>query len=289
MAGLAYMQGARKLGCPVVRMGPGAVGMQIDSIRRFSTAVMVAVPSFVHQMINFARRKGIDLNNLTVKKVICIGEPVRADDMKDNALGAEIRKAWNVELYSTYASTEMSTAFSECNGFCGGHLNPELGILEVLDENNKQVSNGQTGEIVFTSLGVEGMPLLRYRTGDIAVYLDGVCSCGSISPRVGPIIGRKRQRIKYKGTTIYPGEIIGLMHQHQGKIPYVIEIDSDEYGNDLLSIRIGISPEGKDQFKAWFQENLRVIPELICDDPGNIEKLRINADMRKPRQVIDLR
>lgn len=77
-----------------------------------------------------------------------------------------------MQLFSTYASTEMQTAFTECIEGCGGHLQPELLIVELLDEMNRPVKPGEPGEVTITTLGVEGMPLLRYKTGDICVYDD---------------------------------------------------------------------------------------------------------------------
>ena len=74
---------------------------------------------------------------------------------------------WKIKLFSTYASTEMSTAFTECEHGVGGHHHPELIIVEVLDENNNPVKNGESGELTFTTLGIEAMPLVRFKTGDI--------------------------------------------------------------------------------------------------------------------------
>ena len=167
MAGVAYYSGARKIGAGLVRVGPGNVGMQIETIQRLGTTVLVAVPSFIISLINYAKEKGIDLNKTTVKKIVCIGENIRNEDLSLNSLGAKIHKDWNVDLHSTYASTEKQTAFTECNHGKGGHSHPELLIFEVVDENNKQLPAGEYGELVITNLGVEGMPILRYKTGDI--------------------------------------------------------------------------------------------------------------------------
>ena len=95
-----------------------------------------------------------------------------------NELSKRILDKWDVELYSTYASTEMGSAFTECTHQKGGHLHPDLLILEVLDENDQQVASGEKGEVVITTLGVEGMPLIRYRTGDICRVYFEACDCG---------------------------------------------------------------------------------------------------------------
>src|SRR5690606_3508412 len=114
-----------------------------------------------------------------------------------NVLGKKITEYWNIQLYSTYASTEMQTAFTECHAGKGGHQQPDLIILEILDESGNQLPEGVYGEVTITTLGIEAMPLLRYRTGDIACYYQEPCRCGRHSKRLSPVIGRKQQMIKF--------------------------------------------------------------------------------------------
>ena len=86
-------------------------------------------------------------------------------------MGRRIKEKWNVELFATYSSTEMGATFSECPYGCGGHVHPELIIVEIIGEDDLPVPDGDIGEIVITTLGVEGMPLLRFRTGDMAAKI----------------------------------------------------------------------------------------------------------------------
>ncbi len=90
-------------------------------------------------------------------------------------------------------STEMGTAFTECSEGKGGHHHPELIIVEFLDDNNNPVPEGEAGEVTITTLGVEGMPLLRFKTGDICHYYNEPCKCGRTTKRLGPVIGRKNK------------------------------------------------------------------------------------------------
>lgn len=204
MAGIAYYQGIRKLGAGLIRVGPGLPAMQWETIDRLKPTVLVAVPSFIIKLIEFAREQGIDLNQSSVRKVMCIGESLRDEDLHVNTLGKKITESWNVKLYSTYASTEMQTAFTECGHGVGGHQHPELIIVELLDNENKPVNAGELGQITITTLGVEGMPLLRYKTGDVASGYTEACACGRNTLRLGPVLGRHQQMIKLKGTTLYP-------------------------------------------------------------------------------------
>src|SRR5205085_1939655 len=127
-----------------------------DTILRLKPTAIVAVPSFIYKLIQYAQEHGIDINSSSVKKAVCIGENIRNTDFSLNILVKKITDAWGIKLYSTYASTEMQTAFTECGYGKGGHHQPELLIVELLDENNRQVAPGEPGEVTITTLGVEG-------------------------------------------------------------------------------------------------------------------------------------
>ena len=204
MAGLAYFLGVRKLGAGIIRVGAGIPELQWDSILKFKPTYLIAVPSFLLKLIEYAERHDMDVNASGIKGAICIGEPLRKQDFSLNTLSQKIKAKWNIDLFSTYASTEMNTAFTECEHQQGGHQHPELIIVEILDDNDQTVPQGEVGELTITTLGVEGMPLLRFKTGDMVKAHQDACTCGRNTLRLGPVVGRKKQMIKYKGTTLYP-------------------------------------------------------------------------------------
>src|SRR6202000_63716 len=138
MAGIGYYLGIRKICAGLIRLGPGLTSLQWEHIQRQKPPAIVAVPSFILKLIQFAKDTGIDINSTSVKKAICIGENIRNSDFSLNILGKKITEGWNIQLYSTYASTEIPTPFTECGQGQGGHHQPELVIVELLDENNEQ-------------------------------------------------------------------------------------------------------------------------------------------------------
>ena len=101
---------------------------------------------------------------------------MRNQDFTPTLLTQKITEKWKgLQLYSTYASTEMSTTFTECEYQQGGHHHPELIITEVLDDEGNPVPDGQSGELTITTLDVEAMPLVRFRTGDIVAMHTTTC------------------------------------------------------------------------------------------------------------------
>ena len=292
MAGLAYFLGARKLGSGIVRVGNGMPELQWDSIHRFNPSAFIVVPSFLLKLIEYAENNGIDYRNSGVKKAVCIGEPLRKPDFSFTTLGQKILDKWDIELYSTYASTEMSTAFTECEHAVGGHQHPELIIVEFLDEENQPVAEGEAGEVTITTLGVEGMPLLRFKTGDICYHYNEPCECGRTTTRLGPVIGRKKQMIKFKGTTLYPPALFDILENIEGIENYVVEVFTNELGTDEIMIRVG-SERKDDAFanilKDRFRAKLRVAPSIVFETAKNIEKIRFPEENRKALNFIDRR
>jgi len=293
MAGLAYFRGSGMLNAAMIRVGNGIPELQWDSIRRFSPTALVAVPSFLLNIIDYAERHGINHHESSVKKVICIGDSIRNTDFSANTLGKKISERWpEIKLYSTYASTEMATSFTECEYGLGGHHHPDLIIVEFLDEKDNPVKPGKPGEVTITTLGVEGMPLLRFKTGDICIAHEEPCQCGRNSVRLGPVIGRKKQMIKYKGTTLYPPALYDILDNIDEIKNYVVEIYTNQIGIDEILIRIETENHSKafeKSIKDHFRAKLRVAPSISFETVDYISSMQLPAMSRKPIKLIDRR
>jgi len=292
MAGLAYFLGIRMLNAGVIRVGNGIPELQWDTIQRISPNTIICVPSFILRIIQYANEHNIDYRKSSIKKAICIGENLRESDFSLNLLGKNIKDKWDIELYSTYASTEMSTTFCECEAGKGGHHHPELIICELLDENDNIVSEGEYGELTITTLGVEGMPLIRFKTGDICCFHYEPCSCGRTTMRISPIIGRKNQMIKFKGTTLYPASIFDVLDNVSYIENYLVEVFSNEIGMDDVKVIVGCENHNEEiekDLKNRFRAKIRVAPKIIFEDIAKIKQIQLPEINRKPIKFIDNR
>ena len=294
MAGLAYFMGIRKLGASIIRVGNGIAELQWDTIERLKPNAAVVVPSFILKIIKYAEEHNIDYRNSSLKKLVCIGENLREQDFSLNLLGQRIKEKWDLELYSTYASTEMATTFTECQYGCGGHHHPELIICELVDINGNIVHNDDIGELTITTLGVEGMPLLRFRTGDLVRFHSEPCKCGRTTMRISPIVGRLNHMIKYKGTTLYPPAIFDVLDNVSCLENYLVEVtDNEECGTDDVVVKVGlrehpdtdIVKDLKDRFRA----RIRVAPEIEICSSEQIRAVTMPDISRKPVKFIDKR
>lgn len=288
MAGLAYFLGIKAIKAGMIRQGPGSPKSQLDTILKFKPTVLIAIPSFIVKLTEYAKEHKVDLNDTSVKTILCIGEALRDNDFNLNELGKRIKENWDINLHSTYASTEIGAAFTECSEGKGGHLNPDLLILEVVDESGNAVKDGELGEVVVTTLGVEGMPLLRYKTGDLCVIHYTPCTCGSSTPRLGPVVGRKQQMIKYKGTTIFPPSIFEVLVQSNINL-FQVSVEKDQLGVDDVIIKL---PNELDnvaaikKLKSDFKSKIRVTPKFDFLDSDELKKLVFPVEKRKPQTIV---
>lgn len=289
MAGMAYFLGLRKLGAGAIRTGGGLPGLQWESIFRFKPRYIIAVPSFLLKLIQYAEENQIDYQNSSIRSAICIGEPLRTSNFELNSLGQKISSLWDIELFSTYASTEMATAFTECYKHQGNHVPEDLIFTEVLDQDGNHVAEGEIGELIVTPLNVQSMPLIRFATGDMLTYTDTACKCGRKGRRLGPVIGRKQQKIKLKGTSLYPQHIIEILNRFNGLQNFIIEVSLDKNGLDRLKILIPESFREIESLKEHLKAFLNVLPEIRLEDSKTLQDLKFPANSRKPKIFYDLR
>jgi phenylacetate-CoA ligase len=293
VAGLAYHEGIRKAGATAIRVGIQPAQRHLDLLRALRPEGMVAVPSMMAALARTARDAGDDLRAFAPRKALLIGDAIRGADLGSNALGRLIEEAWGTELFSTYGLTEATAAFHECPSHRGLHSHPDILLAEVVDDRGNPLAPGETGELVITTLQAEAMPLIRYRTGDISFIVPGECPCGRGGLRIGPILGRKAQRLKIKGTTVYPKTIEDALVAIDGVENFILEADSDGDGTDRLLVRVGTRRVDDPAFRKAVDDALlakaRVTPSVRLESPASVEGALYEGGRRKPRSFVDRR
>lgn len=292
IAGLAYYRGLLKVGAGVIRVGPCNPRRQLELIQTLKPTGIITVPSFLLKMYKQAEKDGIELNKLSLKKAVLIGESIRNTDFTSNKLGKMLETSAGIECYSTYGISEAAVAFCECPFHHGFHSHPDLVFVEILDGEDNQVNEGEIGELVLTTFNVEGMPLIRYRTGDMTFKISEKCECGRHSLRIGPISGRKAHKLKLKGTSVYPKTIENALLDIKGIENYVIEAYTGDDHADHVTVKIG-SNNGNESLIKMVSESIkaqaRVTPKVEVITPHEVEKILYEGESRKPRTFIDRR
>lgn len=289
VAGYAYCLGSHAVGAATIRSGLNLVEGHASVIALMRPTFIVGVPGFLRKLGRHLHERG-ELPE-GVRGLICIGEPLRDAWMKPTALTEEIERLWGAPAFSTYSSSEIVTSFCECTAQQGGHAAPDLGIVEILDKKGRPLPVGETGEIVVTPLGVEGMPLLRFRTGDLGYLMDEPCACGRKTPRLGPILGRSAQMLKVRGTTFYPATVFEVLNGIPEITEYVLRASSRD-GADSVQVEVSLAkdtPELRRKIEAVLVARLRVRVGVAVVEESLIRKQVYVPQSRKPVRFLDLR
>jgi len=290
IAGLAYYSGILRLGATAIRSGSGQPARQWDLIRELRPTVLVGVPTFLLHVAEWAHQRGFQPENAGIERMVIIGEPVRQPDMNLTPLGRDLTRAWNCPVFASYGATELETGICECSAGRGGHVHPELCLAEIVDEQGNIVQDGFPGELVLTPLGVKGFPLLRFRTGDIARKYTGSCSCGWQTERIGPIEGRVAQRLKMKGTTLYPESVFHVLQEIKGIKASFIEVRAAYDLSDQVRVVVGgKGPLDRHEIESLLQARLRVRPEVIVQELDLVLSTMTGEGNRKPKRFFDYR
>ncbi|WP_240910019.1 phenylacetate--CoA ligase family protein [Desulfopila sp. IMCC35008] len=290
IAGLAYYSGAVKLGAAAIRSGPGQPERQWQYINDLKPRVIVGVPTFLYELGCWGQNNNIDVGACSIQTIVTIGEPARQPDHRPTPMGAQLSELWQANLSSSYGATEFETAFCECTEGVGGHVHPELMLVEIIDEKGNVLKEGQPGEVVVTPLGVEGFPLIRFRTGDVARLHTSPCRCGWTTDRLGGIEGRLAQRLKYRGTTLYPEAIFNVIQCNSNVVCGYVEVRKAADGSDDITVVAAADSKVSGEALAdSLQARLRVRPVVVVRTVAEVKKVMSDDGGRKPKKFFDLR
>ncbi len=237
--GLGFHYGAERLGTLVIPAGPGNTKRQIMLMREFETTVIHIIPSYALYLIKTLEEMKIDpTRDLHIRTGFLGAEP------HSEATRKRIEEGLGINAYNSYGLSEMcgpGVAF-ECQEKQGMHVWEDSYILEVINPKTMEpVKDGEEGELVFTTLKREGMPILRYRTRDLAVVYPEPCACGRMHRRISRIKGRADDMIIVKGVNMYPIQIEKtLMAISEVDSNFQIILDRKD-DNDHMIVKVEVS------------------------------------------------
>ena len=240
-AGIGFQLGCERLGAMAIPRGPGNTDKQLRMMVDLKSTVLCATSSYALLLAEEIARRGIG-DQIHLKKGV-IGSERWGDKMRDR-----IARELGVELYDIYGLTEIYGPGIGINCAKDGpmHYWDDYVYLEIIDPKTGEVlPDGETGEIVITTLRKEGAPLIRYRTHDLSRIVPEKCTCGLDFPRIDRIIGRSDDMVKVKGVNIYPGQVEDVLREVDGvSSEYQVMIDHMN-GRDIMTLFVEIN-EGAD-------------------------------------------
>jgi len=277
--GLGLHYGAERLGAAVIPSGVGNSRRQIALIRQFKTTSFHVIPSYALRLLETFREIGVDPKTETALRIAVVGAEPYSEETR-----RRIEDGYGIFAANCYGLSELNgpgVAF-ECPHKTGMHLWEDNYILEIVDpETLESLPDNVVGEIVLTTLKREAMPLIRYRTRDLAMIQPGPCPCGRTHRRISRIRGRSDDMVILKGVNVYPIQVEQvLMSFREVGSNYVIVLDT-KGSIDEMTVRIEVTPdllgmglEGLEDLRQKLTNSLRdeilITPKVELVEPGSL-------------------
>jgi len=282
--------GAEKIGALVIPAGPGNTERQLMLMQDFRTTTIHITPSFALYFADFLEKKGLDpRKELNLKRAFVGAEPYT------EATRRKIEEGLGLRVFNSYGLSEMNgpgVAF-ECQEQAGMHLWEDHYVMEIINpETGQALPDGESGELVLTTLLREAMPIIRYRTRDITSIVAAPCACGRTHRRIQRITGRADDMLIVRGVNIYPQQIERvLMSVPKVGRNYLITLD----GLDEMTVKVELSEFGFDgqlehvvelqnQIAAQLRAEILIKPKIDLVPPGTLP-----ISEGKAKRVIDNR
>jgi len=290
--GLGAHYGAENIGASVIPMSSGNTDKQIQLMHDFGTTVLCCTPSYALFIADAIKDSGIPREEFKLKAGAFGAEPWTENMRK------EIEEKLGIKAYDIYGLSEISgpgVGF-ECEYQHGTHLCEDHFFPEIIDPHTFQpMESGQTGELVFTHLTKEGMPLLRYRTKDLTALHYEKCECGRTLVRMDRILGRSDDMLIIRGVNVFPSQIESVILELPEFEPhYLLTVDRVN-NTDKLELKVEARPEFySDEINKMLALKKHITSRLqsvlgLGVDVKIVEPRSIERSVGKAKRVIDNR
>jgi phenylacetate-CoA ligase len=274
------IDGARYVGALALSGGGMSSEQRMRAMLDNRCTVLVCTPTYALHLAEVAARLGLDIRSSDIRVTIHAGEPgASVPNVK-----RRIEEAWGARCFDHAGATEVGAWAFDCQADDDAiHLNELEFIFEVIDPKTcKAVEEGTRGELVITNLGRPGMPVLRYRTGDLVELTTEACECGRTLARIkGGVLGRADDMMSVRGVNVYPSAIDDLIRAIPSIVEYEVEIRWVSEMDDLL---LKIETDGQRTFTeverailAAFRAQLNIRVSVAQAASGSLPRYEFKA------------
>ncbi|MBN1435937.1 MAG: phenylacetate--CoA ligase [Sedimentisphaerales bacterium] len=272
--GLHY--GVEYVGASILPAASGNTPRQVMLLQDLAADVLICTPSYSLQIAEVARAQGVDPRTLPLKYAHFGGEPW-TEDMR-----VQIERELDILAFNNYGLSEVigPGVSGECAARQGMHIQEDHFIVECIDpETLEPVPEGEQGELVFTAITKQAMPIIRYRTRDIATITSQPCVCGRTTARMSRVIGRSDDMLIIRGVNVYPSQVEEALLRVDGTAPhYLIEVDRT--GNlDDIKVHVEVHPESFSDKMAQMQ----ALRERIAAEIRSVTGIGMKVELVAPR------
>lgn len=290
--GLGLHYGGEKIGATVIPMSGGNTKRQVMLMQDFGTTLLACTPSYSLQIAEEAAAEGVDLKSLRLRVGYFGAEPWT------EAMRARIEERLPLIALDIYGLSEVigPGVSSECLEKRGLHIFEDHFYPEVVDpQTGEPLPPGQQGELVFTCLTKQAIPLLRYRTRDLSSLDESPCPCGRTSRRMARVTGRTDDMLIIRGVNVFPSQIETVLMQVEGIEPHYVIVVDKTGALDELEVKVEVSEQlFSDEIKKLEALRDRIREELrsvlgITAKVTLVEPQTIERSLGKAKRVIDRR
>lgn len=276
--GLGAHQGAEHLGASVIPMSSGNTSKQIQLMHDFGATTLCCTPSYALFLAEAIKESGLPREDFKLKRGIFGAEPWT------EAMRKDLEEKLGIKAYDIYGLSEVAGpgVGYECECQCGTHLNEDHYYPEIVNpETDEQLGEGQMGELVFTHLTKEGMPLLRYRTKDLTALHYDTCECGRTMVRMDRILGRCDDMLIIRGVNVFPSQIEAvILELPQFEPHYLLTVDRVN-NTDMMELKVEVRPE----FYSDEINKLLSLKKLITARLQSVLGLGVDVKLVEPKSI----
>lgn len=276
--GLGLHYGTENLGASVIPISGGNTSKQIQLMEDFGSSVICCTPSYALNIAEVLKEMKVDPATLKLRVGIFGAEPW------SEAMRKEIEAKLQIKAIDIYGLSEIvgPGVSCECEHQCGMHINEDHFLPEIIDPETLQpVAPGELGELVFTTITKEGIPLIRYRTRDLTRLIYDKCECGRTLVRMQKCKGRSDDMLIIRGVNVFPSQIETVLLQMSEVEPHYLMIVEREGTLDTLTLMV----EVQEQF---FSDEVRKLQELRMKITRSIESIlgiSVNVKLVEPKTI----
>ncbi len=291
--GLGAHYGAEKIGASVVPISGGNTKRQLQLMEDFGSTVICSTPSYAIFLGEAAAEAGIDTKKLPLRVGFFGAEPW-TDSMR-----REIEEKLSIDALDIYGLSEVTGpgVSYECMEKSGLHVSEDHFFPEIIDsETGERMPDGEKGELVFTGLTKEALPLLRYRTRDVTFLRPEPCACGRVFRRMNRVLGRTDDMLIIRGVNVFPSQIESVLMEIEGTEPhYMIVVDREQGRLDQMEVWVEVSPNmASDEVKKLEAIERQIEREIestlnVSVRVKLVEPKTIQRSEGKAKRVIDRR
>ena len=290
--GLGLHYGAEKVGASVVPTSVGNTERQIELMQDLGVTAIACTPSYLVHINDTAKKMGISIKDDTPLRIAVLGAEPWSDQMRER-----IEEEMDIRAINIYGTSELSgPMFTECGEGDGMHIWGDIALIEIVDpDTGEPLPNGVKGELVFTMLQKEALPIIRYRTGDITMIMDEPCPCGRTHPKIARLMGRVDDMLIIRGINVFPSQVEhALLGIPEVSGHFMIEV-SRKGALDNMLVRVEMNPEAfsdriddliaiKQKVHHTLKGSLNVSADVDIAAPGSLPRFE-----GKAKRVIDRR